>query len=163
MWRRRWPGRVKWTRPRPSPVPSPALYAAQALARVAEALTETGDIDRSRQVIQQAEAIARSITDPSWQTQALADVAEVIARIRENLYGTEYAINGIGSAEGDIAVIRIARTDDELRLEQLLASALAQTTDYLSLVPLLAKAQPAAVIKVAQNISRVERGAPPHH
>ena len=37
---------------------------ARALADVAEALAETGDIDRSRQVIQQAEAIARSITDP---------------------------------------------------------------------------------------------------
>ena len=45
-----------------------------------EVLAETGDVDRARQVAQQAEAVARSITDPSEQAWALAGVAEALAR-----------------------------------------------------------------------------------
>ena len=47
---------------------------------MAEALAETGDIDRSRQVVRQAEAIARSITDSSGQVELLVPVARAMAR-----------------------------------------------------------------------------------
>ncbi|MEP7024457.1 MAG: hypothetical protein ABJB47_11800, partial [Actinomycetota bacterium] len=49
----------------------------QALARVAGALAEAGQH-------QQAETLARSLTDPDWQPQALARVAEALAEAGDN-------------------------------------------------------------------------------
>ena len=67
------PERVIWIRRgREVPPGSRLAEQARALARMAKALARAGDVD-------QAEAIARSITDPSVQARALAGVAEALA------------------------------------------------------------------------------------
>jgi ABC-type branched-subunit amino acid transport system substrate-binding protein len=77
----------------------------------------------------QAEAVAASLTDPFEQAQALTGVAEALERTEK----------------------------DGERLQQLVASALAQTRDYIALLPLIARINPAVVIEFAQNMSYIER------
>jgi hypothetical protein len=42
-------------------------------------MADAGDVDRARTVARQAEAVARSVTNPVWQGQALAAVAAAMA------------------------------------------------------------------------------------
>ena len=123
---------------------------AWALAGVARALATTGDADR-------AEAVARSITDPSRQAVALADVVRMLIRVRKNVYRPGNAINSTNSVRDDIAVVQMAKTPDKERIQQLLASALTQTTESSALLHLIAEIEPAAVIKIAQNITHLEK------
>ena len=74
LWRGHWPGRVMWTRPRPSRARSPTRPG-----RHGRWLLWRGRWP-GRVTVDQAEAIARSITDPSEQAWALAVVAEALAR-----------------------------------------------------------------------------------
>ncbi len=55
-----------------------------ALAEVAAALAQAGQH-------QQAEAAARSITDPDWQARALAEVARTLAQARNFQYACRVA------------------------------------------------------------------------
>ena len=82
---------------------------ARALTDVAEALAETGDVDRARQVVQQAEAIARSITIPPvryrcWRsgrrTDPAGDVewAKAIARSITDPSHRTWALTGVAEA-----------------------------------------------------------------
>jgi ATP/maltotriose-dependent transcriptional regulator MalT len=130
---------------------------ARALAGVAEALAETGDLDRARQVVQQVEAIASSLENPVTQAEALAAVAGVLTRMRNNVSRSKNAINRTDSAASDVEAMRTAITADEERFQRLLASALIRADDHINLLLLLATIQPAVVIKAAENMSHIER------
>ena len=72
---------MTWTGPRRWPGRSPAAGQwASVLADLAEAAAEAGDLDRAQALAEQAEAAARSITDPDRQAEALAGVAAAMAR-----------------------------------------------------------------------------------
>ena len=72
VWRRHWPGRVMLDRAEAvGRFITDLSVRVTALAGVAGALAESGDVDRPRRVAQQAEAVARSITDLSRQAKAL--------------------------------------------------------------------------------------------
>ena len=62
LWRRHWPRRVMWTGPRPSPVPSPTRPGRRRRWPVWRGHWPAG---AGPHVGHRAEAIARSITDPS--------------------------------------------------------------------------------------------------
>ena len=150
---------------------------AGALAAVAGALAGAGDLDQARQVAQRAEATARSVTEPGVQARALAAVVKALASAGDlgtaeavahsitdpNMQAraladmAETLVEGEGLNQAETARVigdHLAGTAAVKRSRQLLASALAQTRDYVSLLPLLAKVERVAVIKVAQNLSR---------
>jgi tetratricopeptide (TPR) repeat protein len=104
---------------------------ATALGSIAEALVRAGDVDR-------AEVIARSVPDPHCQATILAASAAALAEIP----GT------IGPPENPV----ISTTPSGERFHRLLASVLAQPTNFLAAVPLLARIEQAAVLKAAQEL-----------
>ena len=86
-------------------------------------------------------------------------MADVLVRVNESIPLSKSVIRSIDAAKRDTAVTPMTRTTIEEQLEHLLASALAQTTNYLillTLLPLLAKVQPVIVAKEAQNMSHLE-------
>jgi hypothetical protein len=128
-----------------------------ALAAVAAALAEAGELDR-------AEATARSIADPDMQAQALAAVAAALVRAGDvdQAEATARSITDPDAqARALAAVVRAlveagdldARSAIPERAPQLLALALAQTMGYVALLPVLAQVEPIAVIEAAQNIA----------
>jgi hypothetical protein len=150
---------------------------------MAQVLAGAGDLEKARQVAVQAEAAARSITDPDRQAWALTEVTEALIRAGD-LGGAEAAarsitdpdrqawaltevvealavVGGHNQAENGtdaitdptkIAVMRKGSGAATEHSRQLLASALAQTRKYDSLLPCLAKVEPTAVIAVAQDL-----------
>ena len=150
---------------------------ARALAAVAEALAGAGDLDQARQVAQRAEATARSITYPDRQAQAVAAAAKALtgagdlgraeatarsitdpdARARALAAVAETLVEGedLKQAETACVIGGPAGTAAVGRSRQLFATALAQTREYVSLLPLLVTVDPVAVIKVAKNFSHV--------
>ena len=150
---------------------------ARTLAAAAKALARAGDLDQACQIAQRAEATARSITHPYAQTQALAAVAEALAgagdlgraeatarsitdpdaRARALAAVAETLVEGedLKQAETACVIGGPAGTAAVGRSRQLFATALAQTREYVSLLPLLVTVDPVAVIKVAKNFSHV--------
>ena len=82
-----------------------------------------------------------------------------LANVKNNFYTTRNAVNGTNLAVVDAAAIQITKIPDGKRLEQLLSSALIQTRSPLTLLPSLARIEPAVVIKVIQNISLLDPSA----
>ena len=123
-----------------------------ALTRTAKGAAQAGEVDW-------AEAAARSITNPDMQAQALTCIAQTLANVKNNFYTTRNAVNGTNLAVVDAAAIQITKIPDGKRLEQLLSSALIQTRSPLTLLPSLARIEPAVVIKVIQNISLLDPSA----
>ena len=72
-----------WTGPRRSTrtITDPyAHYHARALAGVAAAAVQAGALDRARPLVADAEALARSLTDPGIQAWVLTGVATAAAQ-----------------------------------------------------------------------------------
>jgi tetratricopeptide (TPR) repeat protein len=105
---------------------------AEALASVAAALAGTGDIDR-------AEAIAHSVEDPHCQATILAACAAALSQRPD----------ATGPPENPV----ISATPAGQRLQRLLAAILAQPSNYLAALPLLARIQPATLIRAAEDIA----------
>ena len=68
-----------WTAPRPWPAPSPTRAQARALAELASAAARPATGPRDR-LAADAEALARTITDPDTQAWALAELASAAAQ-----------------------------------------------------------------------------------
>ena len=139
-----------------------AFHRAQALAAVAAVLAAGGDKIEARQVSQLAETAARSVTDSVLREMALGAVAE--AQLKAGnidqaavtadsimtptlLAGTLVSFTAI--LAGPDGTPDRANASAENWFRRLLASALARTNAYLILLPVLAKAEPAAVIEAA--------------
>ncbi len=90
---------------------------ARALARAAGALAEAGQY-------RQAEATARTITEPSWQAEALAQLAETLAKAGDSSFASRVAASACAVGRWTTAVrpVLILEPSASAAMEHLLAS-----------------------------------------
>lgn len=115
----------------------------RALAVVAEVLAKVGDVKRAKTIVD-------SITNPYDQAQALAAMT-ALAREERNSDRTKHAINTC-AAKDDFALTQITSASDEESLHQLLALLLTRWGPYYNLLSLLARVQPAVIIKAVRHV-----------
>jgi hypothetical protein len=136
----------------------PDLYQrTRALADLARVAAETGNLNRAGTLVGRAEATARAILHPERQAQALAGLARVAAETGDlnragTLAGLAEATAGVITNLGRQAQILadIASDAEPSRAWILLAQALT-TGHWLASVEILARANPASVICIADE------------
>jgi tetratricopeptide (TPR) repeat protein len=118
---------------------------AEALATVVQTLAKAGEHDH-------AEAIARSIPDPDSRRRALADIADQLLTPSGPVEaGPRPGTDGpaVGTDVPSAAASALARS------RRLLAFSLAQPSDCVELLPILAKADPSAAFAAAKNFQHL--------